>query len=774
MSSSPHRWLRERRPLCDFGRPAVPIFVSLTWTRRSQLQEVTGQDAQLTILGTEAGFFEKRMTVLMPALAWLPQAGAAVSLDDPRRHPADFFQLDLEVSGPRGWFVAGPGRSESLVVEGALDRSRVRLRPASPFPEVALIAGRFERRTKQIEGVEIELLFDRAHQRNLSFFADALPEIERRVAEILSGARELGLAYPYEALTLVEVPWTLRSFGGGWRMDTVQAPPGMLLLSEGAFPTARFEFRFRNPDRFEEQEGGIARAKLEAVESFFENDFSGGNILHGAARNFFLHQTAGHGPEALALDVLCHDLANRLITGREGYFSAHLFDTGMGWVGMGVVLAERLPRTLAGQGAGETLARTLIRGLTDRPEVWDAALGSSLTEMEPWEDPRRAVNVLALKGTALADSILDSAGRSKAGAMLAALVREHRGSTFGADDLMAAAHEAEIDLEAMLGDFLHQTELPGFTVSEVDLDRLRDDDHGLPQYQTRLFVYNGEPVPGLLRLRYITGEDDQRSTWESGDPVRIGGRSSIELGLVTSRPPRRLLVAPYLSLNRREFALALPEIDEEKTLQAEPLRGARPADWRPGFTEHIVVDDLDEGFAVTEQERQGGLRLGGGLRDTFSLPTVEDQGLPAHEFGPPPDSWSRLELDSTWGRYRRTVVLVAAGEGTRIATFGAEIPDPGRWRIEIHIPASPSGRLARFLEGWNVGSYDLSLRAGSSEQPIEFDAAAAEAGWSALGDFDLEAGRVEVALSDKTSGSLVLADALRFLPLDGAGGGGRP
>jgi hypothetical protein len=391
--------------------------------------------------------------------------------------------------------------------------------------------------------------------------------------------------------------------------------------------------------------------------------------------------------------------------------------------------------------------------------------------MDPWQDPERSVDVLALKSTALAHSILDGAGRQRAGRMLAALVRDHRGSTFDLDDLKAAAAEAEIDLDALLGDFLHETALPGFLVSAARLDRLPDDDQGLPQYQTRLFVRNGEPVPGLLRLRYSTGgagPDQQRPIWETSEPVRVPARTSLELGLVTSKPPTQLFVSPYLSLNRRDFPVELPGVDEEKTVDIEPLRGVRPADWTPRFADpsQIVIDDLDAGFRIEEGEESGGLRLGGGLAGAFRPKDEIDQGLPAQRMGAPPRQWSRTELDTAWGRYRRTLALIAKGDGARVATFAAELPEAGRWRVEIHLPPRPTGREAVLNQGWRYGSYDLALRQNGDDRPIEFDAGAAEPGWSSLGDFLLDRGAVEVTLSDDTSGSVVIADALRFVSLD--------
>ena len=758
------------------------------------------QDAQIAILGNLNGFVERNHLALPSSLAWLPRPGAAVGDADPRRRPRDFFELDLDVGAPSGWTVAGPGKAEA-------SGDRRRFAPAASVPEVMLVAGRFDRRATEVEGVELELLLHPGHLRNADLFADAREEIERVAGERFAAARDLGLPYPYRQLTLVEVPWTLRSYGGGWRMDTERAPPGMILLSESGLPTSRFEFQFRNPERFEDQEGGLARAKTYRLQQFFRNDFSGGAVEAGGVRNLFLHQTAARGPEALALDELCNNLVNRLVNGGESYFSAHVFDREFGWTMMNAMQGGFSGQFASGGG---TVAGGIVRGITDRPGTWDAVLGSSLSEMDVEENPKRALDALYLKTSALASAILDGAGRERAAAMIASLLRDHRGSTFAAADLERAAEEAGIDLRGLVGDFLHQTELPGFVVSEAVLERLPDDDQGAPRYQTRLFVRNGEKAPGLFRLRYAV-RGPQGARWDSSEPVLIPGHASVEFGLVTSRPPGTMLGAPYLSLNRREFPIELPEVDDETIAEREPLRGARPAEWLPAFLDAgagtIVVDDLDPGFSVeTDDAEASGMRLQGGIANVFAPVAETDQGLPVfHLFTGAPTAWSRYEQPSSWGRYRRTTALVPRGDGSRRAIYAAELPVAGRWRVEMHVPSmSPvpgGGEVRREVRigggdgpppaeargarvnvsfGLNLGAYDLELRNGGSSFPIDFDAQGAGVGWAVLGDFDLARGTVEIELSDDTTGRVVAADAVRFVRLDNgagadaAGTGGAP
>lgn len=725
-------------------------------------------DAQLALLGVDVSIFSSRYVALMPGGRWLPHAGTDTPNGDPRTHPADYFELDLAVEVPPGWLVAGPGRRE--VIGGSADgRERFRFRPGAPVPEVGLLASRFVRRATEVAGVELEILVHPKHQRNLELFAEASEELENRIEEILTDAEKLGLSYPYGGFSLVETPTSLRGYGGGWRMDTVQALPGLLLLRENSFPTSRFEFEFRNPESFEEREGGIARAKLEAMERFFENDFSGGNVFLGAARNFLVFQTGARGKGALALNFVCHELVNQLLTGKRGYFSAFLFDQSSQ-----LVVGETITDMIAGRA--DSIVEAVMHAASDKPSIWDLALGTSLADLDPYEDPKASLNVLALKSRAIALSILDGIGREKTGALLATLLERHRGGHFTAADFAAIAVELDADLEPLIGDWLHEASLPGFVTSPVVVERLADDREGKPRYQTRLHLLNDEPTPGLLRMRYRSGEDSGDADWHQTEPLRLAAYGSMEIGLLSSNPPRELWLQPYLSLNRQDVQLELPRIDPEEQSDAEPFLGGRPSEWRPAPEEHIVVDDLDEGFSIETDEADNGIRLGGGL-STFFFPSGDmDQGLPEFQaFGPPPRGWSRRELDSSWGKYRHTIAMVRSGSGRQRAVFAADLPQAGRWHLEYYLPvlttqsrstSGPGIRInARVGLGGTQGTYDITLDAGGEQRQLEFDASAAEAGWNSLGEFELPAGEARVLVSDETSGRVVIADAIRWRSL---------
>ena len=63
------------------------------------------------------------------------------------------------------------------------------------------------------------------------------------------------------------------------------------------------------------------------------------------------------------------------------------------------------------------------------------------------------------------------------------------------------------------------------------------------------------------------------------------------------------------------------------------------------------------------------------------------------------------------------------------------------------------------------GSLDMRISSTDGETAVEFDGAAGEPGWNRIGDYDLPSGEVRVVVSNRTSGSLVVADALRWQPV---------
>ena len=744
------------------------------------LGAVKGEAANLILLGTEASLFDRRYVALTSGVRWLPMPGAATGNDDPEHYGRDYYAVDIEVDVPDGWLVAGPGLRRDA------GENRFRFAPPVPVRDVALLASVFERRHLTVDAVTFELLLYPGHGDDLEPLAGSVGVLEDRIGEVLGAARKAGLAYPYEGLSLVEVPASLRVYGGGWRMDSVRSAPGIMMLREYGFPTARFDTLLKFLRQVGHPAGALqaraeagedadadrelARVKIGLVESYFAIDFSGGNLIDAFARSLFRFQTSPRGEGAIALDYLCHEIATLLIHHRQAgrYFSLRNFAATQDIFGqlLGVLAS----------GDGSLSISVSSSGNDPQPaSVWSRALDTSLAKLDPSQGGEEALAVLALKAPALARSMVDGLGRDAVSALIAELRRRHTGSTFTINDFNEAADQAGAELDGLLGDWLHDASLPGFVVSDAVVTRLVDGERGEPRYQARAYVHNGEPTPGLVRLGAVSGSEGASNALS--DPVRVDGHASVEVGIVVDEPPARVWVAPYLSLNRRDVVLALADYEPTEAVDAEPLNGARPSAWLPPPEPGIVVDDLDAAFSVVyttpDDEARYGVRAPAWWIGTQDI----DQGLPVFDTtAAPSPGWMRTEAAGTWGRYRHAAAVAYPGTGGALARFATELPHAGRWRLDYHLPDVEAGqrdppaaltiRVQEDILDQDMGDLELTIVAGDAETALGFDAAAATEGWNELGEFTLPAGEVALLVSNRTSGSFVVADAVRWRPVE--------
>ena len=716
------------------------------------------------LLGSTPGIFHKAFVALMPGLRWLPVSGPEYGGEASSVAAVDYFDVDLKVDLPEGWLAAGPGRRYK--VKGNNDGIRFRFFPTAPVPEVALIASKFESRVMEVESVTLEILMNKKHIKNLEVLAETRGKIQEWVGDRFREAKEYGLGYPYDALTLVEVPNILRSFGGGWRLDSAMSPPGMLLMREMGFPTARFDSAFREPEKFRNMQGGIQKAKWDRLRNFFMNDFSGGNIISGATRNFFLYQTSAKGPEAPALNYIMETLSNMMITETRSYFTAHMFleESDLDLAVYSTLVSYRQDRS----NRSNVVDLITDIGVT-RPEVWDQALHVSLKDIDLWEDPYCTVNVMTLKANAIAQSLLDTLGREDTGQFLASIRKSHMAKSFSLNDILAAGKAMGYDLKDVLGDRLDSTELPGFVCSNAKIYRMTDSEYGNPRYQMLFTIRNDESVSGFFRFVYsYEGEGGEEERIKS-DPIHLAGKSVIQFGTIVSMPPVSVLLEPYLSLNRRPFSLELSKPNEEKIVITDPIEGLKEVPYTVPLESFIVVDDLDPGFDVVKKEKDKGLRITAMEADYRRT----DQGLPVAPVSAIPLDWSRIVNPGSYGKYRHTLALIGAGEGEKEAVFTTNINQTGKWDLELYIPSRqdviPNIYWEQYLmPGKRLGTYNLLVTDGNGGQhKIKFDPKKAPSGWNPVGNIDLPKGETTVTISNKTDGDYVVADAIRWSPAAG-------
>ena len=749
---------------------------------------------RLYFLGQKSYVFHSNFVALMPGISWIPASGPAYGADNLESRPRDFFILDVEVSVPRGWLVAAPGSRDVL---DSSRNSTYRLLTRNPIPELALVSSDFEQRSLKVEGVEFEVLLNKRHTENLQTFGEVESRIEEWLTDQIKRLRDNNLQYPYSRMSLVEVPASLRTYGGGWRMGSVFSAPGIQMIRESGFPVAPFARKF-SPMRnyFGDQETRFHNYMLDALVSFFSDDLHGGNPLVGVASNFVDYQTAPTGNGATALRYVVNQLASRVATKEVEYFSVHsILQRGND---AHTFKGIRRPMTF---GSGTEYLYDWRAEYADRPSAWDLLEETPLDMIDYQSDPERAFHALLLKGQRTADAVIDTYGEERVGKFLNQLVERFRGRSYTEEDFRRTALDVGIDLEATIGDWLNQVGMAGFVVGELRNERLANDEEGVPVYQTSFMLSNTESVPGVVKVSYQE-KDRIGLLWApiSLAPIPMKGNSSVRVAFQDSNPTQRVWIEPRLALNRDPIRLDFPELKIDNPSDSPLYPYLTPIERRPKNKREIVVDDLDNGFTIENLPPTiGRSNVPKWIEFIAAIPKRDfDRGLPVlsrrnqvfqfeNNLNPmfavisraqlrESKSWWYRDSDPTsFGQYRKSYAGKSGGLNDSEPTFSTSIPTAGRWQLEYHIPTAMrvpnrfhSMRSPDDLGIWNIeyelGTYTIRVSSNEVQTEIKFDASTSNPGWNELGSFELSSSKVDVVLTEVSHG-LAVADAIRWTPL---------
>lgn len=757
------------------------------------LSKIVGPDVrQLRHLGTENAIFRSNFVVLSPGIKWYPTSGTATREDAWELRKRDFFTLNIDVSVPRGWLVAGPAKRETLDDD---KRAKYRFQQSSPIPEIALVGSRFKSASIEAEGISFELLYAHVHRKQFERFAQLGEYVQQRIKWRLDTIRPHGFEYPYESFSLVEVPSTLRVFGGGSELDTVMSPPGMVMIRESTLPTTTIKKNFEGNRQevieqynfTEEQYDGMV---IDSIGAYLAHALFESNLSFGLSRSLYTQQTSATGDGALALNTLLDFLVKGLSVYFDDSFDFQLASnpTIFNFGSIGPIKILESIRDDEGKYPFDVLRK--LHNIHNAPEVWDTVSSVTLFDTVDSKTGTFEKRALKLRTQRFGKLLRDSLGTNNVPPLLLDLTHRFRGKTFNFEEFTTVVADHGVDLTELASDLIGTASLPGIRVSNPTLLKLEDLEQ--PKYETTFTIQNNEQTPGpvKLSLTYQNGDDFlgrfMNETRPSLLTMLVGANQSLQVVIESSNPVQNIVIEPYLSLNRMNLRLDLPVSDQ---LQAEALVGGDKP-YIKSITKldpsksvddsSITIDDLDPGFSIVGP---GGTSTPKNLFSQFfrklfgTMVVPMDQGIPKYSLFNfyEQTGWHRWTDPTAYGRYRRTFAIVRLGTGNAFAKFHTTLPAAGKWELEYFLPkghfdeeVSALGSSSSQTMGIRIGTFHLEIRNGSTTTSKTLDAPNLTPGWHSIGTFDLPAEGVDVLVSNKTDSlyESVFADAIRWKPVE--------
>ncbi len=724
------------------------------------------------LFGKDGSIFTKSYVALMPGMYWYPVPNSR-NLARSSFRGIDFFQTDIKLSvTASNWLLVGTDITNSADEKGTFE-----LKPEIPLSEIAVFGTNFVKHSLTIADIQFNLYLHENHQKNFGKFNFDDERVREEIEEIFVPFQEAGLGYPFKELSFVEVPNRLRTLSGGFKTETVQVLPGMVLMKERGFPTAHFDTRIRRIERWEDNVEWVEYHKFWALADYFGDAVGTDNLWASFSKIFWTHATTADGEDATVLNDLVQNVISRLSPAPDLWFSPYATYQISDFTQMFLPAVEWAIDD-GGGGDMTSWVRNLAQRYLNRHSVWEAMETKSLLELPTTDSHQSDLEFMLAKNRMIARVFVQTNDNDAILAWLGTLRSAYQGRSFTMQELLAHAETAELDLHPYFGEWLSSSNLPGYLVSDITKRQLGEDEEGILQYESSFYVYNPSETTGVFWAAY---PPESRREWPRTPTVVIDGKSSVRINVVTTHEIDYIHLYPNLSLNRNEFGTRLDESvvvnSNEESLDPRPM--FEVVDWRPP-NPGIIVDDLDPGFAIDQPPAFNSASSVGPL-GWFRIPRLQadnDNGLPAranYAYRTTHGVWGRITDDNSYGQFRRTATVTRFAPEIHPVAFSAELPDTTRWKLEYFVNTGWFGRSSR------QGDYHLEIEHAEATETRDLSIENSIYGWNEVGEFELLKGEVNVrVISASDDTPWLYADAIRWVPVstsrhnryeDGGGGG---
>ena len=723
-------------------------------------------------------FLTENYVLLTPETQWYPVSALNYYPSNPARIKIDFTRYSLRVKNEIGLSVVSQGRMKT-------DKGYSLFTSENPLTGLTLAIGNYQSDTLRVDSVEYISYYFPGHD----YYKKDLSQIKDTLSNLVSGImRDLetnfSTKYPFKTLSLVEVPVQFYSYPKKSTQTRAELQPSMVLLPEklSTIENAGFYKRFTRQKKRMARNNQIITDKELQVRLF--NDFIR-NVFISGENYRFVNGVPSNEPLRYRLGPSFYFFKNNFYSSDypviNAVFESHL---------QHITQIRSADGFMAGFGAlsDNDKANLILQKYSFR----------ELLSRNPSGDTIRTV--LTVKGDWLFNLLRSKAGLEEFKPWLSKYIDDH---TFKSVDLLQLKKDIEekfgFDFYQYLNDWFNGKDQPGFLFTGLKASEIIVGNRS--RYQVTFIASNPEPVAGIFNISFRTGGQgllDQkiqldRIQGQSGGGnkftmslrgrgmdaddiskiVFMGPHEAKKIGIILDGEPREMMVNTIFARNiPGEITMPINEIAKSKNdsreFSGEEVLAVIPPSSNPS---EIVVDNEDQGFISSKQNTSSPLKklLGINNRKGNSYMQISNWNTPEY--------WQPVVLTTYYGKYIRSAVYTRAGTGDKKITWAAILKEPGYYDIYSYIGKTKdrmSVKTGSGQEGTDIqsdqqkgdGTYkDLHYKIYHDEgaDDITLDYENADAGWNLLGRFHLSPDTVKVELTNKSTGRMVIGDAIKWV-----------
>lgn len=692
----------------------------------------------------EPALLQRSYSYLLPESFWYPQLYNPYSFSYPGKAPVNFFTGEWSFDVPGDLTALAPGRLESVDSTTISGRKQFYFTTSAPIKSIAFVAGVYQTYSMNVSGIDFQFYVSDKHAKIVEFFSEIKQDVHTAIADALRGIKEVtGLDYPYPSLTYVEVPLSIQWYQDAGLHSEAIVQAGIVLLPEYTVGTTYERDFNRRKDRAEKRGEKTTDADIKKglfydviLNRMFSDQFwaFGSRQIPTPMSSYWSQRVNFTGNLYPLFEYYFDKFLQQLVTPELNFFitneprSAQVVDFGGGFdwnawqfqqtYGVHIDTMYRYVRTY------------------------------SLGEMMPDAENENFHAIMKFKGEKLHYILQEIITLDKYKTVLQRFIDNYAYKNATVKDFQRICEEVHGEsLNWFFDSWLYGTAFPGYVITALDAYKLEGGKHGV-QYLVDLKIKNGEKDPGYLKIALST--KDNRFVKRSA----IQGNQELQFSFVTDEIPEEIIVDPIFSQNQSALRKKVYVPDDFDKRQA--WDGIKAVNILTDDEEGIIIDDLDSGFKVIQLDEQQYFRP---LRNQ--------------------NAWGVRVMENAFGKYKFTYRLKRQGGGLMPAQWETEIPVSGIYDVQVYIFELTDSRFrwlertiatkfkyiipeGTFVNAGNNSAVNHNNRTGE----ILLEWRIADPGWNSLGQYYFEKGATAVVQLSDDADNRVIADAVRFVPVE--------
>lgn len=691
--------------------------------------------------GKRYAWLEDKFTLLTPECLWYPVAVPPVNPAEPYNIRKNFTTYTLTVHHPGHQTVLSQGNRQE-------ENGKTIFTHQHPLPGISLTLADYEKKALKVDSVEYEIYYFKGHDYFSAYFnllQDTLPALIRDIKNDIEIAK--GRDYPFSKFVLAETPVQFASYIRNWKGYTEYVMPEILFIPErGATLKADFaaeeargrEWRRRDqgmPDKKELAENSLRNfIALIFLNETIQSDWFGNEKKvnpTNIAPLFFTHTSFVYSEDYPVIDIVLNTMQNTSSS------------TNIRPWGGGIINDEQRANLYLESNS----FKTALSDQEIKPEIF--------------------YELLKLKSKALRNYIHTQMPPEVFQNFLKTFFKENNFTDISFETFQQELEkQSGTDLRHFIRVWYTEDHSPALFIKDVDANQVVVDE--ITKYQIKFKVNNPSDVDGIITAEIQQGGDFRGGRRRGGGPFNmntsqenpetyiIPAKQAREIKIIVDERPGNIKINTNISNNLPTLHTSyFPKIDNTVTDTVAGTFPISPDIFKPNPNE-IIVDNEDSHFRTIASNNRHK------LKDLFQKKDEEKY----KNFYPwlLPSKWTVIAADYCYGETVNSAVIKRKGSGNNSVEWTADIPKNGYYEVSVwNAKQGMFGmrRPGRYRER-EERNQTYNIQYGEENKAITLDLEQEDGGWVTLGNFYLSQGPVTITLTDKGTGSYIIADAVKF------------